>query len=533
MLSEVNGVVWMEDRDGEETASWARNNNKGTVENKDEMDSIPTFKSLLDVGSEEWYVTNNDIQNHHDIRDITFSPNFAEADNNLLLQPVDSSSSCSPSSASVFNNLNPSQVQYFLPPKPTIPSNLTVIPNNPLDTSFDLGCETGFLENTQALSALNNGGGVLNGFTDLSSQTLMGTPNLTSDHHFSSTHLLQLTGNNVTASSGFNWTGIRGLEEGSGNSLFLNRSNLLKPLENFDSISAQPTLFQKRAALRRNLTNNGGNLGVLATEGSRDFGNDEGYNGKREVGEVIGKKRKNSNWNDVEDVTTDGSGLNYDSDEFTENVKGEESIKNGSVTGGDQKGKKKGLPAKNLMAERRRRKKLNDRLYMLRSIVPKISKMDRASILGDAIEYLKDLLQKINDLHNELESTPPSSSLTPTTTFYPLTPTAPTMPCRIKEELCPISFLSPNGQPAKVEVRLREGRGVKIHMFCGRRPGLLLSTMKALDNLGLDVQQAVISSFNGFALDIFRAEHWKEGQDVHPEQIKAVLLESASFHGMV
>lgn len=43
-------------------------------------------------------------------------------------------------------------------------------------------------------------------------------------------------------------------------------------------------------------------------------------------------------------------------------------------------------------------------------------------------------------------------------------------------------------------------------MFCGRRPGLLLSTMRALDNLGLDIQQAVISCFNGFALDIFRAE---------------------------
>jgi len=59
---------------------------------------------------------------------------------------------------------------------------------------------------------------------------------------------------------------------------------------------------------------------------------------------------------------------------------------------------------------------------------------------------------------------------------------------------------------SQVEVRLREGRAVNIHMFCGRRPGLLLATMKALDNLGLDVQQAVISCFNGFALDVFRAE---------------------------
>ncbi|CAH8363642.1 unnamed protein product [Eruca vesicaria subsp. sativa] len=246
---------------------------------------------------------------------------------------------------------------------------------------------------------------------------------------------------------------------------------VLKPLEVLASSNAQPTLFQKRAALRQS----------------------------------SGMMRKLSD----DEVS--------ESDEVNESGKVCESV------GG--KGKKKGMPAKNLMAERRRRKKLNDRLYMLRSVVPKISKMDRASILGDAVDYLKELLQKINDLHNELESTPTSSS------FHPLTPTPQTLSCRVKEELCSSSLPTPKGKQARVEVRLREGRAVNIHMFCGRRPGLLLATMKALDNLGLDVQQAVISCFNGFALDVFRAEQCQEGQEILPDQIKAELFDTAGYAG--
>ncbi|KAJ6977847.1 hypothetical protein NC653_029675 [Populus alba x Populus x berolinensis] len=544
MLYRLNSNnIWLEDHKEEQdstTNHHHHNNITNTaagcggvmLEGKEEMGSLSTFKSMFEV-EDEWYVTNSNstiLQNHQDsIKDLTFSPSLVDPDN-LLLHQVDSSSSCSPSS-SVFNNLDPSQVHYFMHPKPTLSSLLNVVSNNPLEHGFDLS-EIGFLENqgtnstttANVSSLLNRGSGVLGNFgnfTDLSSNSQISIPNLCSDPQFSSSRMLQLPENGP----GFN--GFRGLDEISGNQLFFNRSKLLRPLETYPSMGAQPTLFQKRAALRKNLG-----------EVERDKGKRE----MTQISEENDKKRKFSSGDDfLEDVSFDGSGLNYDSDEFTENTKVEETGKNGGnsskansgVTGGgvDQKGKKRGLPAKNLMAERRRRKKLNDRLYMLRSVVPKISKMDRASILGDAIEYLKELLQRINDLHNELESTPPSSSLTPTTSFHPLTPTPSALPSRIMDKLCPGSLPSPNGQPARVEVRVREGRAVNIHMFCGRKPGLLLSTMRALDNLGLDIQQAVISCFNGFAMDIFRAEQCKEGQDMHPDQIKAVLLDSAGFHG--
>ncbi|XP_047163012.1 basic helix-loop-helix protein A-like [Vigna umbellata] len=51
-----------------------------------------------------------------------------------------------------------------------------------------------------------------------------------------------------------------------------------------------------------------------------------------------------------------------------------------------------------VMAERRRREKLNERFLILRSMVPFVTRMDKASILGDTIEYIKQLREKIESL---------------------------------------------------------------------------------------------------------------------------------------
>ncbi|KAF5196714.1 Transcription factor inducer of cbf expression [Thalictrum thalictroides] len=115
--------------------------------------------------------------------------------------------------------------------------------------------------------------------------------------------------------------------------------------------------------------------------------------------------------------------------------------------------------------------------------------MDRASILGDAIEYLKELLQRINDLHNELESTSPGSSLPPTTSFHPLTPTPPTLPCRVKEELCPSSLSSPNSQPARVINFYNLTTFTRV-VFCALITWLLLliNMGRTLNSMGIMVQ---------------------------------------------
>ncbi|KAF7153882.1 hypothetical protein RHSIM_Rhsim01G0267800 [Rhododendron simsii] len=58
-------------------------------------------------------------------------------------------------------------------------------------------------------------------------------------------------------------------------------------------------------------------------------------------------------------------------------------------------------PLNHVEAERQRREKLNQRFYALRAVVPNISKMDKASLLGDAISYINDLQGKIRILEAE------------------------------------------------------------------------------------------------------------------------------------
>ncbi|KAJ0030128.1 hypothetical protein Pint_13995 [Pistacia integerrima] len=58
--------------------------------------------------------------------------------------------------------------------------------------------------------------------------------------------------------------------------------------------------------------------------------------------------------------------------------------------------------SKNIVSERNRRKKLNERLFALRAVVPNISKMDKASIIKDAIDYIQELHDQERRIQEEI-----------------------------------------------------------------------------------------------------------------------------------
>ncbi|KAL0550495.1 hypothetical protein IC582_015017 [Cucumis melo] len=58
-------------------------------------------------------------------------------------------------------------------------------------------------------------------------------------------------------------------------------------------------------------------------------------------------------------------------------------------------------PLNHVEAERQRREKLNQKFYALRAVVPNVSKMDKASLLGDAVSYINELKSKLQMAESE------------------------------------------------------------------------------------------------------------------------------------
>ncbi|KAJ8511151.1 hypothetical protein OPV22_001585 [Ensete ventricosum] len=63
-----------------------------------------------------------------------------------------------------------------------------------------------------------------------------------------------------------------------------------------------------------------------------------------------------------------------------------------------------GARASHVLSQRKRREKLTEKFLVLRSLVPSVSKVDKVSVLGDTIEYLKDLERRVQELESCRES---------------------------------------------------------------------------------------------------------------------------------
>lgn len=199
--------------------------------------------------------------------------------------------------------------------------------------------------------------------------------------------------------------------------------------------------------------------------------------------------------------------------------------------GGDPSAKLRGkgtpqdeLSANHVLAERRRREKLNERFIILRSLVPFVTKMDKASILGDTIEYLKQLRRKIQDLEtrNRQIETEQQSRSGVTVLVGPTEKKK----VRIVEECGATRAKAVETEvAASVQVSIIESDAL-LEIECLHREGLLLDVMVMLRELRIEVIGVQSSLNNGVFVAELRAkvkENGGNGKKVSIVEVKRAL----------
>jgi transcription factor MYC2 len=147
-------------------------------------------------------------------------------------------------------------------------------------------------------------------------------------------------------------------------------------------------------------------------------------------------------------------------------------------------------PLNHVEAERQRREKLNQRFYALRAVVPNVSKMDKASLLGDAISYINELHTKLQSL--ELDKDSLQSQIT---MLKKERDSRPLPPSNESESKVANELNAPRCHGVDIEVKIFPTEAM-IRVQCNKKNHPAAQLMSALKNLDLEVYHANVSCVN-------------------------------------
>ncbi|KAL3726536.1 hypothetical protein ACJRO7_031437 [Eucalyptus globulus] len=160
--------------------------------------------------------------------------------------------------------------------------------------------------------------------------------------------------------------------------------------------------------------------------------------------------------------------------------------------------------AKNLVTERKRRTRIKEGLYTLRSLVPNISKMDMTSILGDAAEYIVNLETEMRKLKEELEKSEKELCRLKDTDSKSLARSVGhgcSKSLAGKLDNLEISHLDLKTNPkAQVEVNQIGNGDFLVKILMSQKHGWFTGMMDGINSLGYTVVDANVTTLNGKVL---------------------------------
>ncbi|XWS74793.1 hypothetical protein CRYUN_Cryun01aG0027900 [Craigia yunnanensis] len=152
-------------------------------------------------------------------------------------------------------------------------------------------------------------------------------------------------------------------------------------------------------------------------------------------------------------------------------------------------------------AEKRRRDRINAQLAALRKLIPKSDKMDKAALLGSAIEHVKDLKRKAKEI---------SKAFTIPTEIDEVT-----VDCDLPEDISPT-----NTRQSKEKIFIRAS------VCCDDRPEVFTELIRVLKGLRLSTVKADISTVGGRLKSnlILCNDNSEDQEGVSPSTLKQSLI---------
>nr|AHK05937.1 HLH1 protein [Caragana korshinskii] len=135
------------------------------------------------------------------------------------------------------------------------------------------------------------------------------------------------------------------------------------------------------------------------------------------------------------------------------------------------------------MAERKRRLELSQRLIALSAIIPGLNKIDKGSILKEAVSYVKQLQIRVNELEEEQRAND----------------------LHMDKDIAPNYKMNPddchklNVALPEVKARVME-KEVFIRIHCEKNYGVLLKTLSHIKSLHLSIVSHSVLPFGKFSL---------------------------------
>ncbi|KAL0395864.1 UNVERIFIED_CONTAM: Transcription factor [Sesamum calycinum] len=145
-----------------------------------------------------------------------------------------------------------------------------------------------------------------------------------------------------------------------------------------------------------------------------------------------------------------------------------------------------------IVAERKRRELLSQRFLALSAIVPGLKKMDKTSVLGDAIKYLKHLQERVKTLEEQATKQTMESAVL------------------VKRSLVTAEDeSSTDGEGGsydehplpEIEARVCNNH-ILLRVHCEKHKGVLVDLLSKVEELNLAILHTNVATFGSLALDI-------------------------------